>query len=213
MDNAVALVQAYLRVNGYFTVSEFPVLEAGAPAGSRTRTDLDILAFRFPGATAETGERAFPDPALGAGGGEPDMIVGEVKEGRARVNDAARDPFVVRAALVRFGCCTPETADAVAREMIRTGSAPLPNGHRVRLVAFGSRADGEAHPYHTVTLGQVVRYLQDYLRAEWEQLRHTEWKDPALGFLVTLEKALLASEPRSAAAADLVQPDHRPGRE
>ena len=29
MDNAVALVQAYLRVNGYFTVVEYPVLEVG----------------------------------------------------------------------------------------------------------------------------------------------------------------------------------------
>jgi hypothetical protein len=28
MDNAVALVQAYLRVNGYFTVAEYPVVEA-----------------------------------------------------------------------------------------------------------------------------------------------------------------------------------------
>lgn len=28
MDNAVALVQAYLRVNGYFTVTEYPVVEA-----------------------------------------------------------------------------------------------------------------------------------------------------------------------------------------
>lgn len=27
MDTAVALVQAYLHVNGYFTVVEFPVLE------------------------------------------------------------------------------------------------------------------------------------------------------------------------------------------
>jgi hypothetical protein len=25
MDNAVALVQAYLHVNGYFTVAEYPV--------------------------------------------------------------------------------------------------------------------------------------------------------------------------------------------
>ena len=28
MDNTVALVQAYLRVNGYFTVAEYPVIEA-----------------------------------------------------------------------------------------------------------------------------------------------------------------------------------------
>jgi hypothetical protein len=28
MDNAVALVRAHLHVNGYFTVCEYPVLEA-----------------------------------------------------------------------------------------------------------------------------------------------------------------------------------------
>ena len=28
MDTSVALVQAYLHVNGYFTVAEYPVLEA-----------------------------------------------------------------------------------------------------------------------------------------------------------------------------------------
>ncbi len=28
MDNAVAQVQAYLQVNGYLTVTEYPVLEA-----------------------------------------------------------------------------------------------------------------------------------------------------------------------------------------
>ena len=49
MDNAVALVQAYLRVNGYFTVSEFPVIELRRREGYQTATDLDILAFRFPG--------------------------------------------------------------------------------------------------------------------------------------------------------------------
>ena len=27
MDNAVALVQTYLRVNGYFTVTESPILK------------------------------------------------------------------------------------------------------------------------------------------------------------------------------------------
>ena len=27
MDSAVALVQTYLRINGYFTVSEYPIVE------------------------------------------------------------------------------------------------------------------------------------------------------------------------------------------
>ena len=47
MDTAVALVQAYLHVNGYFTVTEYPVLEAFHRDHTRAVTDLDVLAFRF----------------------------------------------------------------------------------------------------------------------------------------------------------------------
>lgn len=47
MDSAVGLVQTYLRVNGYFTVVEYPVVELRDDF--RAATDLDILAFRFPG--------------------------------------------------------------------------------------------------------------------------------------------------------------------
>jgi hypothetical protein len=50
VDNAVALVQAYLRVNGYFTVAEYPVMEA-MRTGYRTLTDIDILGVRFPHAS------------------------------------------------------------------------------------------------------------------------------------------------------------------
>ena len=48
MDNAVALVQAYLRLNGYFTVTEYPVIATRRDGTYRTATDLDVLAFRFP---------------------------------------------------------------------------------------------------------------------------------------------------------------------
>ena len=47
MDTAVALVQAYLQVNGYFTVVEYPVLEAYRRGPARAVTDLDVLAFRI----------------------------------------------------------------------------------------------------------------------------------------------------------------------
>lgn len=112
MDNAVALVQAYLQVNGYFTVTEYPVLEA-ARHGIEAATDLDVLAFRFPGAgqivPAKPGGRerwlAQTDSALACPVDRVDMLIGEVKEGRAEINRAARDPEVLRAVLVRFGCC------------------------------------------------------------------------------------------------------------
>lgn len=38
MDTAVGLVQAYLRVNGYFTVAEYPVLDAWDSVGAATGT-------------------------------------------------------------------------------------------------------------------------------------------------------------------------------
>lgn len=200
MDTAVALVQAYLRVNGYFTVAEFPVVELVGGSGHRSLTDIDILAFRFPGAGRElTGpgrrtvdaERHEPDAYLGRAGEIPDMLVGEVKEGRARLNQAARDPMVLRAALVRFGCCTPQEASGIVAELARMGSATTEAGHQIRTIVFGStlgdEQDRERFTY--VPLGHLVEFLQGHLREHWEVVRHVQTKEPVLGFLITLEKA------------------------
>lgn len=47
MDNAVALVPTYIRVNGYLTVTDYPVVEVAPTGGFQSVTDLDVLAFRF----------------------------------------------------------------------------------------------------------------------------------------------------------------------
>ena len=209
MDNAVALVQAYLRVNGYFTVSEYPVLEALREQEYRTATDLDVLAVRFPGAgmlvpARKRGgdeEHAVVDPALGVPGERADMLIGEVKEARAVLNAAATDPAVLRAALVRFGCCPRRDAPHVVERLLQEGRAMLPAGHHVRLVAFGSLVEGDdGAPFLRIALGQVVHFLQRYLREHWDLLRHAESKDPAFGFLMMMEKAL-RGHPTAAAPA------------
>lgn len=199
MDPAVALVQAYLRVNGYFTVAEYPVLEATRRGGYRMATDLDLLAFRFPGAgryvsgaRGEDGsrERFVADPALGAPPDDPDMLIGEVKEGRAELNTATRNREVLRAALIRFGCCSPDAVGEAVGNVLDHGRTTLPNGHRVRIVAFGSRAGEATGAVDTVlSLGHVTGYLRAYLRDHWEALRHVQFKDPVLGFLAAVEKA------------------------
>ena len=80
MDHAVALVEAYLQINGYFTVAEYPVIEAVGKHQFKTATDLDILAFRFPGAgrivTGKKSAHSFfsPDPHLGISGDEGKLI-------------------------------------------------------------------------------------------------------------------------------------------
>lgn len=200
MDNAVALVQAYLRVNGYFTVAEFPVLEASRHDGYREVTDLDILAFRFPAAgrvawssgtaTSALAEVAFePDPALGTPGESADMLVGEVKEGDAHLNPAARKPLTLGTALARFGCCPARDAPRIVEDLLGHGRAVTPHGHTIRMVVFGSASQvAESHRYRTIPLAHVLGFLQEYLRSHWPVLRHTQLKDPTLGFLALIEK-------------------------
>lgn len=206
MDIAVALVQAYLHVNGYFTVAEYSVLEAFPSDHARSVTDLDILAFRFAGTGHDVirgrqrrplGNRALaPDPILGCPAGQPDMIVGEVKEGAARFNPAMREPAVIEVALRRFGCCPPEHAASITRELLARGHAATPEGHVVRMVAFGAVQE-EPPPkaaWRTVPMGHVVQYLQTYLQEHWAVLRHAQIRDPALGVLALIEKWGVAAE-------------------
>lgn len=199
MGTAVALVQAYLQVNGYFTVTEYPVLEALHGDQVRTVTDLDMLAARFAAAGHDVvhgaGHRPLGrtslvvDPVLGCPGGRADMIVGEVKEGKARLNPALRDPAVLEVALTRFGCCPADHAQWVTRELIKHGQVLEPAGHTIRMVAFGdSHGSGDQGPWHTVPMGHVVQFLQEYLREYWPVLRHAQLREPTFAVLALIEK-------------------------
>ena len=205
MDIAVALVQAYLHVNGYFTVVEYPVLEAHRGGQARSVTDLDILALRFAGAGHDVirgrrhqhkrGQGFETDPALGCPSDRPDMIVGEVKEGAARFNAAICDPAVLAVALSRFGCCPLEHAQEVARRLLMAGRAETPGGHLVRMVAFADVTEaGHRGQWTTVSMRQVVEFLRGYLHEHWDVLRHAQIKDSALGVLALLEKWGVESE-------------------
>src|SRR5690606_35268337 len=182
---------------GYFTVTEYSVIEAMAH-GYRSATDLDVLALRFPGAgrrlIGKHGRHHRPtqaaDELLGAPDDRIDLLVCEVKEGRAELNQGARDPDVIAAALTRFGCCPADAIDAVVQHVLNKGRAIMPGGHQVRLIAFGTTVEPEyVHGFQAVTLGHVVRFLREYLRDHWDVLRQVQTKDPAMGLLMTLEKA------------------------
>jgi hypothetical protein len=93
MDTAVALVQAYLHVNGYFTVAEYPVLETMKHDNYCTLTDIDLLAYRLPHAgglvpakkrgSKQPVQSHVTDPLLATSEDGPDSLIGEVKEGAA----------------------------------------------------------------------------------------------------------------------------------
>jgi hypothetical protein len=195
MDHAVALVEAYLQINGYFTVAEYPVIESFGKQHYGVTTDLDILAFRFPGAGRLVPGRGdtvlfLPDPALGINGNSADMLIGEVKEGHAELNRNARNPDVLRTVLARFGCCSLNGVDKTVQQLINKGESVTHSGHRIRLIAFGSSSE---HPqrgrYSTLTLGHITDFIEDYLKEHWKVLRHAQFKHPVLGLFMVLEKA------------------------
>ncbi len=197
MDHAVSLVQAYLQLNGYFTSAEYPIIASAGRNGFRTITDIDILAFRFPsGLLAPVGKRAPRgldvsdiDPGLGIAADSIDMLIGEVKEGRVGINSGVRDPEVLKAVISRLGDRAEDGA-RVVRDLLDSGSATLPSGFVVRLVAFGAFPPGApVPPCRIISLGHVLDFLQAYVRKHWSMLRHLQFKDPAFGFLMTLEKA------------------------
>ena len=216
MDHAVALVQAYLQLNGYFTSAEYPIIAGTSRNGFRTITDIDILAFRFPsGEPLARHARRSPkgldlsmlDPGLAIPPESIDMIIGEVKEGRVGINTGIRDPQVLETVINRFG--PVGEAQRVVGELLRKGSAELPPSYSVRLIAFGAFPPGDAvPPCRIISLGHVLTFLQAYVRKHWHMLRHLQFKDPAFGFLMTLEKARRGGAGRRGeAGVEIVLPD------
>jgi len=199
VDHAVSLVQSYLQLNGYFTSAEYPILAATGKRAVRTMTDVDILAFRFPASGSKgavpdgmphgLSSNAQIDPGLGIPEERIDMIIGEVKEGKVNINSATTDPDVLRSVIRRFGCAEDENERVVAA-LLQHGNVIMSAGYQIRIVAFGAMPpDDDVPPCRIISLGHVLRYLQDYVRRNWATLRHVQFKDPAFGFLMTLEKA------------------------
>jgi hypothetical protein len=117
------------------------------------------------------------------------MIVGEVKEGAARLNDAMQNPIVIEIALTRFGCCAAEHAAALTNQLLAHGRVTSATGHSIRMVAFGNASNADRPgPWSTVPMGHVVRFLRGYLRRHWKVLRHAQIKEPTLAVLALIEK-------------------------
>lgn len=198
MDTAVSLVQSYLFANGFFTVTEYPILETLSPGDSRTVTDIDVLALRFPGAgdsrrhATTSGIVLEPDPELDLSDDLIEVIIGEVKEGAAELNRAARDPDVLRAVLDRFGRMRTEVAAEVVAELVKTGTAMHPSGMvRFRQMVFASLPPTRhSFRYTWVSHGHIVEWMREQVRTHWDKLKTVQSKNPALSYMILFEKAL-----------------------
>jgi hypothetical protein len=199
VDTAVALVKSYLELCGYFVLAELPV-RANHGAGYQDVTDIDVIAVRFPhppAARSRPADRPLDvflgvDPVLGTSGDGVDVVIGEVKEGQARVNPAlVRDDTIVFA-LRRLGCCPEHRLDEEAR-LIRHGAGremSMPGGVRcrVRLVAFAGHGVASDHGVQTVSLNHCVEFIGNRLREARDVLSGTQFKDPVLGLFAFQDK-------------------------
>jgi hypothetical protein len=196
------LVKTYLTLNGYFASTEIPVIKKGADGLFYEVTDIDILALRFPDAShivaqgrpGPVDDLHFPpDPDLGIPSDAMDLIIGEVKAGRPRLNPHMRSEDTLYRALVRFGFCPAGRLDQAVEELktrgeawVRDGGVAIPS--RVRLVAFGDGEEVEGEGYTVIPLKRVAAFVMDHLHTFHNVLHPIRLTDPTLGLLHLLEK-------------------------
>ncbi len=202
MNAGVRLVQSYLYLNGYFTVTELPVIRGMRGGGYEEITDLDVLAIRFPRAEYVIARgRPGPHDDLHMGtdkvlvdeAGIVDVLIAEVKEGKARVNDALRRTDALDTALRRVGCCPDSLLEHAVGELQQNGVVRLDQKEagiptRIRLLAFGEGATGERRGYQVVSLRHVAHFVERHLDRYHDVLQPADLGDTPLGFLHLLRK-------------------------
>lgn len=198
MDVAVNLVESYLRLNGYLTLSEIEVQARKADGTFETLTDVDIVALRFPGDTY-VAEASNPDHSrllqitdevLDLADDRIDVIIGEVKQGEAVFNPSLNLSPVLRSVLRRLGWVYAEGIEDVVERLglggISFDSARGGGEIRTRLVAFGQ--SGASGP-HTIPIGHVIESVVGFMEKYDDVLRSAQFKEPAPALLRLLVKS------------------------
>ncbi len=197
MDVAVNLVESYLRLNGYLTLSELEIQGKTEDGSFETLTDVDIVALRFPGAMYaadahdqdEAALLLIDDDELRLEEDVVDLIIGEVKQGEAVFNAGLRRHQVLHAVLRRVEWLLDGSAADVVDILQEQNVAHVPvrGGGllRARLVAFGRSPHSDLH---TIALGHIVETMAGFMEEFDEVLRPAQFKDPAPALLRLLIK-------------------------
>ena len=196
MDIAVNLIENYLRLTGYLTLSEFEVQRRDDDGQFRTITDVDIMGIRMPGDIflgdphEDCQLLLIDDPVLQLEDDTIDVIIGEVKQGQADLNPGIKNHIVLHSMLRRVGWAYEEPLETVVdglRENQIHYSPGRGNGRvRTRLVAFGR---SETNDLHTISLTHVVNSMLHFFEKHEAAFRPIQFKEPAPAFLRLLLKA------------------------
>jgi hypothetical protein len=198
MDIAVNLVENYLRLTGYMTLSEFEVQRRDNKGRFKTVTDVDIMGIRFPGdvylgdphRAADCELLVIDDPVLELKDDTIDIILGEVKQGKAELNHGIKDHAVLHSMLRRVEWVYDESLERVIQglQQDEVHNAPGRGGGRVRtrLVAFGR---SHYSNQNTIALGHIVTTMLDFFEEHEDAFRPVQFREPAPAFLRLLLKS------------------------
>jgi hypothetical protein len=196
LEIAVNLVETYLRLTGYFTLSEFEVQRREEDGSYTTVTDIDIMGVRMPGATVVGDPHGvgadvivLDDPVLGLDNGTVDIIVGEVKQGEAVLNPGIKDHGVLHSVLRRVEWLhedpLPRVVTALQRNLIHEGLTRGGDSIRTRIVAFG-RADRST--VNVIDTAHIVETVAGFFSEYEAAFRPLRFSEPAPAFLNLLHK-------------------------
>ena len=197
MDIGVDLIEAYLRINGYFTLTEFEVQRKTKGGGYETVTDVDVMAVRFPGHVHAADEHdpkrrkrlLVEDDVLELNFDEADVIIGEVKQGKAVWNKGLTSHHTLHAVMSRvewlYDDPVNEIVERLSRKPVCVTAARGGGDIRTRLVAFGRSPSNDLH---TISLTHVFEFLVDYFERFDEVLKPAQLKAPSAALVRLLVK-------------------------
>ena len=195
MDIAVNLIENFLRLTGYLTLSEFEVQRRGKDGHYKTVTDVDMMGIRMPGEIylgnphEDCHLLLIEDPVLQLEDDTIDVIIGEVKQGHADLNPGITEHVVLHSVLRRIGWAYEEPLESVVKglqENLIHHSPGRGNGRvRTRIVAFGR---SETNDLNTISLTHVVNAMLRFFEEHEEAFRPIQFKEPAPAFLRLLLK-------------------------
>jgi hypothetical protein len=172
VDAGVALVEWYLRLNGYATLAEFQIHRRLPDGSYESLTDVDVIGIRFPGELYAADPFDSPDPhllliedaQLQLVEDTIDVILGEVKQGEAVFNPGLKRRETLDTVLQRFRWLYEVPLSEVVADLQREGlsMAPARGGGQIRsrLVAFGRSS---ASDLHTMSLRHILTVMVSFM--------------------------------------------------
>lgn len=197
VDIGIDLIESYLRINGYFTLTEFEVQRQVEGGGYETVTDVDVMGIRYPGELLAADEHdpskrerlLVEDEVLELNLDDVDVIIGEVKQGKAVWNPNLVRHHTLHAVINRiqwlYGDPTHDVVKKLEADPVCFSEARGGGSIRTRLVAFGRSPHNDVN---TISLTHVFEFLVNYFEEFDDVLKPAQIKAPSAALVRLLVK-------------------------